>query len=312
MSLPLAPGMGDEPEFENAVSKGGDDFADLAYPEIELPELPPTPASISSPRPPASPGESWQKMRLGEGSEIDEPTLPTVLKHHPPAVREKVVAVARKFSISDDDPIWPIVLAMREGDTRYVECAEMMEAAFEMMRDVCQEAPARMREAVEGVTLGYQMNNRVAAENKDVIQKVEGSVKEFTAEVAAMRRDRKWLYRWMIGLTAIVIGIAGWSTVENSITRRLAGDFNTDRFAMVAEAKVLQNMQRLVIERAQVNAIREELKMQYQGFMDTLRENGMTADMQGKKTAIEEAFTALQQREINLEEKEKRAYDKTY
>jgi len=310
MSLPLAPGMGDEAEFENAASKGGtDDFADLAFPEIELPEASPAPAP-----------ETWNKMTVGQpeavaqpvGSPTDAPTLPTALKRHSAPVREKVVAHARTFGISDDDPIWPVIMAMREGDERLIQAEGNFAQAVEWLEATMDELPAKMRQAVEGVTLGYQMNNRVAEENKAVIDKVEASVKEFTAEVSAMRRDRKWLYGWMIGLTAVVIAIAGWSTLENSITRKLAGEFDTDRLAVIGEAKVLQGMQRLVIERAQVNAIREELKMQYQGFKDLVGERGMTAEMQEKKAAIEGAFAALQQRETILEEKEKQAYEKKY
>ena len=313
MSLPLAPGMGDEAEFENAASKGGgDDFADLAFPEIELPDAAPAPA----PAP-----ETWNKMTVGQpeavaqpvGSPTDKPTLMArALKGQPAPVREKAVSHARKFGISDDDPIWPVIMAIRDGDESLIRAEENFGQAVEWLEATMDELPAKMREAVDGVTLGYQMNNRVAEENKAVIDKVEASVKEFTAEVAAMRRDRKWLYGWMIGLTAVVIAIAGWSTLENSITRKLAGEFDTDRLAVIGEAKVLQGMQRLVIERAQVNAIREELKMQYQGFKDLVGERGMTADMQEKKTAIEGAFAALQQRETILEEKEKQAYEKKY
>ncbi|MBE2203726.1 MAG: hypothetical protein IAE94_05270 [Chthoniobacterales bacterium] len=316
MSLPLAPGMGEEAEFENAVSRG-DDLADLAYPDVELPDASPAPVSPSAP---SSPSDSWQKMSVGQpeavaqpdGSPSEAPTLPTALKRHSSPVREKVMAHARTFGISDDDPIWPVIMAMREGDERLLRAEENFVQAVEWLEATMDELPAKMREAVDGVTLGYQMNNRVAQENKAVIDKVEGSVKEFTAEVAAMRRDRKWLYGWMIGLTGLVIAIAGWSTLENSITRKLAGEFDTDRLAVVGEAKVLQGMQRLVIERAQVNAIREELKMQYQGFKDLVGERGMTAEMQEKKAAIEGAFAALQQRETNLEKKEKQAYEKKY
>lgn len=312
MSLPLAPGMGEEAEFENAVSRG-DDLADLAYPDVELPDASPAPVSPSAP---SSPSDSWQKMSVGQpeggGSPSEAPTLPTALKRHSSPVREKVMAHARTFGISDDDPIWPVIMAMREGDERLLRAEENFVQAVEWLEATMDELPAKMREAVDGVTLGYQMNNRVAQENKAVIDKVEGSVKEFTAEVVAMRRDRKWLYGWMIGLTGVVIAIAGWSTVENSITRRLAGDFDTDRLAVVAEVKVLQGMQRLVIERAQVNAIRDEIKMRYAAFKDMVAVSGLTPELQEKKTAIEAAFAALQQRETFLEEKEKQAYEKKY
>ena len=231
-------------------------------------------------------------------------SLQTVLLDHPPVTREKIITIARNFHISDSDPIWPIVLAIREGDEKYSE-------AVRLIQDVCLNAPDRIRTAIEGISVANHENNQVAYEAKTMIVRIECLISDLEVEAQKEKLDRNWQHRWMIGFAGVSLFCAAWSTMECRLSQRVVSEIQSERFALIARSDVLLVLQKLLIERAQINAENEGFNKSWRSLQKSVDEDGMTENLKKSKTMLEATYIDLKTRTQKLMEKEDKAYGKT-
>jgi len=291
MEIPPPPGQGgyEDDEFAGAVVPGSD-FSDLAVPEIE--EVI-EPVEVVEPVP---------RLKGGKiAASLGEPRMQAVLKNHKPHGRERIIGIARQYNISDDDPVWPIVLVVAESISEH---AENVEKVVEVLED----GPRRMREAVENVVIAHQENTKVAHQTRELAEeglKVCGHLRE---ETKAFIKERKILQRWIIGFGIGMFLMAAYMTLEVHITGQIASQINTERFSIISRGAEMMDLQRLVIERMQIEAERTEYKFQYGMLREDWQKEGATPELEKKRKKLETGYAALKERLVDLTERERRAY----
>ena len=231
-----------------------------------------------------------------------EASLQSVLLDHPPVAREKILTIARKFHISDTDPIWPIVLAIREGDEKYTE-------AVRLIQDACLNAPDKIRAAVEGISVANQENAQVAYETKTMIVRMEGLISDLEDEVLKTNKNQIWQHRWMVGFAAACLLSAAWSTIECRISERVATGIQTDRFALLANAQLLLDAQKIILERGRLNSELQQFQTKWKSLQDAWKVQA-TPELIRTRERLEAEYAVLKQKAQDLITKEARAYEK--
>lgn len=118
------------------------------------------------------------------------------------ATREALLKAAHDLGISDDDPVWVIVQAIREADKAMIEKAEKIEQA---LRETTEKL--RLMEERMGMTyVGYETLAANLRDGLDDFRNMAGEKWDRCEEAFDMTRK---MQRWLLGL--LIGSIALWA-----------------------------------------------------------------------------------------------------
>ena len=132
-----------------------------------------------------------------------QPTLlESALEGEDSGPREAALKAAHDLSISNDDPVWLIVQAIREGDHALVERMEKLE---QQLRDTVEKM--RVSEERRSITtVGYEtLEARIATLLEDVRAMADEQWDRFHAGLEHVKQ----MQRWQVGV--FILAIALWA-----------------------------------------------------------------------------------------------------
>jgi len=217
--------------------------------------------------------------------------------------RERVVAAHSRME--DCDRSFP-------GSLAIVLCnaARCMGAIFRKNAEILRNTPAMFADMIQGVDRANRANNEFLEEAKGTVEELERTSAALSEEAQSGQLDRKWQHRWMIGFGAGCLILSAWSTLECRITRQVAAQIQTDRFEIVARGEELLKLQKLTIERAQINA-------EADGFRESWRalraewDRQASPELEKRRAELEAYHADLKARTQSLITREDSAYGKS-
>jgi len=237
-------------------------------------------------------------------TEDQSPTVPDVLLEGlTQGERDRVIAAHSRME--DCDRSFP-------GSLAIVLCnaARCMAGIFRKNAEILRNTPAMFADMIQGVDHANRANNDFLEEAKGTVEELERTAAALSQEAQSGQLDRVWLHRWMIGFGAGCLILSAWATLECRITRQVAAQIQTDRFEIVARGEELLKLQKLAIERAQINA-------EADGFRESWRalraewDRQATPELERRRAELEAYHADLKSRTQALISKEDSAYGKT-
>ena len=217
--------------------------------------------------------------------------------------RERVVAAHSRME--DCDRSFP-------GSLAIVLCnaARCMGAIFRKNAEILRNTPAMFADMIQGVDHANRAHNDFLEEAKGTVEELERTAAALSQEAQSGQLDRVWLHRWMIGFGAGCLILSAWATLECRITRQVAAQIQTDRFEIVARGEELLKLQKLTIERAQINA-------EADGFRESWRalraewDRQASPELEKRRAELEAYHADLKARTQSLITREDSAYGKS-
>ena len=234
----------------------------------------------------------------------DEPTQvdDVLLEGLTQAERERVISAHSRMA--DCDHSFP-------GSLAIVLCnaARVMAEVFVKNNVVLKNAPELISDACQNVNAANRENNDIAHESKGIILKVEAVASRLADEIKAIKTDQAWQHRWMLGFAAACLLSAAWSTMECRISERVAAGIQSDRFALLANAQLLLNAQKIILERGRLNSELQQFQTRWKSLQDAWKVQA-TPELVETKEKLEAEYNVLKQKAQDLITKEERAYGK--
>ena len=237
-------------------------------------------------------------------TEEQSPTVPDVLLEGlTQGERDRVVAAHSRME--DCDRSFP-------GSLAIVLCnaARCMGTIFRKNAETLRNTPAMFADMIQGVDRANRDNSDFLEEAKGTVEELERSAAALSQEAVNARFDRAWLHRWMIGFGAGCLILTAWATLECRITRQVAAQIQTDRFAIVARGEELLQLQKLTIERAQINAEAEAFRASWRSLQAEW-DRQATPELEKRRAELEAYHANLKARTQSLITREDSAYGKT-
>ena len=218
------------------------------------------------------------------------------------AERERVITAHSRMA--DCDKSFP-------GSLAIVLCnaARVMAEIFVKNNVVLKNAPELISDACQSVNAANRENNDIAHESKGILLKVDAAAASLADEIKVIKIDQAWQHRWMVGFAAACLLCAAWSTMECRISERVAAGIQTDRFALLANAQLLLDAQKIILERGRLNSELQQFQTRWKSLQDAWKVQA-TPELIQTREKLEGEYTALKQKAQDLITKEERAYGK--
>jgi hypothetical protein len=216
--------------------------------------------------------------------------------------RERVIAAHSRMA--DCDKSFP-------GSLAIVLCnaARVMAEVFVKNNVVLKNAPELISNACESVNAANRENGGVAHESKEIILKVDEIASNLSDEVKAIETHQVWQHRWMVGFASTCLICAAWATMECRISERVATGIQTDRFALLANAQMLLDAQKLILERGRLNAQILEFHEKWKALQEDWKVQA-TPELEATRKQLEAEYAILKRKAQDLIIKEEREYGK--
>jgi len=234
---PIQPG--DDDEFSQ-MAEIPDTFASLS-PESEPQEPLPVPA------PPPKQEVAPSVTPSGRSG------LETYLAMLPPGTREAVLKRARRQGLSDTDPIWEIVLAVRERD--------------EDFRADILKSPEILKEAVAELHLAIDELKSTAGAERTVAKKLDESNSRLELSNKFLIKEADWQGKLLIGVACALVltcSLSVWGSMELRDTKKAIAALNDG--GLIDQLKIINKQSELVRRIHSASFFR----MQLEGYKNSL------------------------------------------
>ena len=187
--------------------------------------------------------------------------------------------------------------------------ARVMAQVYEQNTEILGNAPFRIAEACEGVNIANAENTSTAYQSKVIITSLEATVSELSKEAEVSRKDRSSQHRWMITFGIVCVACSALTITETRICERAASGIQTDRFALLANAQLLLDAQKLVLARGKLNSDMTEVQRKWKQLQDEWKVQ-QTPELVELRKQLEAEYSTLKLRAQNILAKEEAEYGK--
>ena len=237
----------------------------------------------------------------------DEPQKPndsleSCIQFLPPEFRERIVQIARKSNLPDNDPIWTVVWTLREGDKLYID-------AVQAIQQIAQEFQAIVYEASKTLADTGKEQERILAETKEILTESRAMASEATSKLITSEESCEKTSRWALILASAAVV---WSLYIGFLVAGCVctlGAIQTERHNLVDAINHVAEMQRLAGYRTQLTNERAELEVNWKQLQKAATEQGMTPQLEATKTELEGIHAAITRKQHELLQLEKKTYE---
>ena len=251
------------------------------------------PESPKSPMFPKSPEEQPQKP---------DDSMESVLDGLAPEVREKVIQVARQHGLADQDPIWAVILAIREGDKLYSQSVEEMKTILLGFQQAVTDISAHQMSAGRDL-------RKMLDETAEVLREGQGIATEANSKLIASETYCEKTSRWALYFAGGAILLSLWVAVMVAVGVSTLGAIQTERQNLVAAVQQVVSLQKLAGMRVQLVNEKARLEADWKQLQNAVAEQGMTPELEARKAELERINADIKRRQQEQATKEEKAYE---
>jgi len=233
----------------------------------------------------------------------EENILESLLAGLPAEVRESTIRVAREHGLSDHDPIWTVILAIRAGDTQYTQAVQDIQKTISDFREAARSASHNLGET------GREQGQTIA-EVRELVNDIQAVATEATSKLTGSEEYCEKMSRWAFAAATGALLFCGFCFVLISAGVSTLGEIQTERENLVSAVAQVASLQKLAGLRILLTNEKSRLEADWKQLQTAVEQQGMIPQLENEKARLEGKYADLKTRFQELSRIEETAYEK--